>query len=174
MAHNVEIKAQLRDPDDLRARVEQLADQGPTVLEQEDVFFRSSAGRLKLRKFPDRAELIYYERPDSLEPVESEYMKVPVADAGAIEAVLSVAVGVRGTVRKRRELYLVGSTRVHVDEVEGLGSFLELEVVLEGPQTIIDGNEIARDLMEKLGVQQDDLVANAYIDLLEQPASAGG
>lgn len=167
MAQNIEIKAYLQTTDSLRERLEELADEGPATLEQEDVFFHSSAGRLKLRKSPSAAELIYYERPDQREPVESQYMKTPFEDASEIEAILSIALGVRGTVRKRRDLYRIGQTRVHVDDVDGLGSFLELEVELSGGQSPEQGEAIALELMHKLGVKRDDLVAEAYIDLLE-------
>jgi predicted adenylyl cyclase CyaB len=168
LANNIEIKAYLQKTDALRARVEELAEGGPVTLVQEDVFFDSAAGRLKLRKSSGGAELIYYERPDDKAPVESQYMKTAVV-AGEIEAILSIALGVRGTVRKRRDLYRIGQTRVHVDEVEGLGSFVELEVELGRGQSATEGEAIARDLMKELGVKEGDLVAEAYIDLLEIP-----
>lgn len=167
MAQNVEIKARLDDPDALRERLEELAAEGPVVLPQEDVFFYSRRGRLKLRKSGAAAELIYYERPDSEQPVESQYLKLAVEDAAATEAMLSVALDVRGTVRKERSLYRIGETRVHLDRVEGLGSFLELEVVLGASQTVSEGETIARELMRSMHLDEGDLVAEAYIDLLE-------
>lgn len=170
MAHNVEIKAVLREPEALRARLEELADEGPELLSQADTFFYSRNGRLKLRRLGDRAELIYYERADAQEPTESQYLKTAVADGAAIEAMLSVALEVRGTVRKRRWLYRVGQTRIHVDEVEGLGHFLELEVVLGASQPASEGRAIARELMASIGVDEADLVAGAYIDLLDAAA----
>ena len=99
-------------------------------------------------------------------------MKVPVEEGSGIEAMLSVALGVRGTVRKRRDLYRVGQTRVHIDEVDGLGSFLELEVELDGGQSTEAGQKIARGLMDELGVADGDLIGEAYIDLLELPRVA--
>lgn len=171
MAHNVEIKAYLEDPEALRERIEELADEGPTLLRQEDTFFHSRNGRLKLRRIDERAELIYYERSDAEEPTESQYLKMEVADAATTEAMLSVALDVRGTVSKRRQLYRVGQTRVHVDEVDGLGSFVELEVELAAAQPSFEGEAIARELMKKIGLDESDLVAGAYIDLLEaEPA----
>jgi predicted adenylyl cyclase CyaB len=74
----------------------------------------------------------------------------------------------RGIVRKRRLLYLVGRTRIHLDEVEGLGAFLELEVMLDDAQAEEEGEAIARRLLADLGVRDEDRVAAAYIDLLEQ------
>jgi predicted adenylyl cyclase CyaB len=69
-------------------------------------------------------------------------------------------------VRKRRTLYLVGQTRVHLDEVEGLGHYLELEVVLEPEESTEDGAAVAHELMATLGISDEDLEANAYIDLI--------
>ncbi len=167
MAHNVEIKAHLDEPEALLERLERLADAGPTLLTQQDTFFHSRNGRLKLRRSGDRAELIYYERSDATEPTESQYLKTEIDDPATLEAMLSVALDVRGTVRKRRRLYRIGQTRVHLDEVEGLGSFVELEVELGAAQPPSEGRAIANELMEKIGVSEGDLVAAAYIDLLE-------
>ncbi len=84
-----------------------------------------------------------------------------------MKSALSVALGVRGVVRKTRTLYLVGQTRIHLDEVAGLGDFMELEVVLHPGQTDEEGQAIARDLMTRLGVEEKDLLEGAYMDLLE-------
>ncbi len=173
MGRNVEIKARVGggtgpDPADLLARVESLADEGPRVLRQQDTFFSSANGRLKLRQFGDgeEAELIFYQRPDGLDPRESHYVLAPVSQPAALAEALTWALGVLGIVRKQRTLFLIGQTRVHLDEVYGLGSFLELEVVLTPEQSQEDGEEIARQLMRQLGIPRDSLVAEAYVDLL--------
>ena len=85
---------------------------------------------------------------------------------------LTRACGTLGRVRKRRILVLVGGTRVHLDSVEGLGDFLELEVVLRPGQTVAEGEAIARDLMAQLGVPEQALVSGAYLDLLRAAAVA--
>ncbi|KAM6424701.1 adenylate cyclase CyaB-like [Rhynochetos jubatus] len=134
----------------------------------------SRGGRLKLRRTPDgRGELIFYERPDAAGPRLSCFRITPTDDPDGLEAVLARALGVLGAVRKRRLLYLVGQTRVHLDSVEGLGDFLELEVVLAEGQSAEDGERVARGLMERLGVREDDLVAGAYLDLLLAEGQAG-
>jgi predicted adenylyl cyclase CyaB len=79
---------------------------------------------------------------------------------------LTHALGTVGRVRKRRRVYFVGQTRVHLDEVQGLGSFLELEVVLAPAQSVEQGQLVAHDLLAALGVADTDLVAGAYVDLL--------
>ncbi len=170
MNRNVEIKARVEDLAAIRRRVEELADEGPTVLEQEDAFFICPRGRLKLRQFGRnaKAELIYYERPDSDQPKESHYLVHQTSDPDGLRQALAAALGIRGGVRKRRTLYLVGSTRVHLDQVEGLGEFVELEVVLKSEENASDGVAVAHNLMGKLGIVGAELVTGAYIDLLER------
>jgi len=174
MPRNIEIKAQAHNLDEVAARAASLAQQDPTLIHQEDFFFNVPQGRLKLRKFDvSHGELIYYEREDTLDPKESFYLRTATAEPDALVATLQTALGLRGVVRKQRTLYLVGQTRIHLDQVEGLGSFLELEVVLEEDQSLEAGVQVAHDLMQALGVSPDSLVSGAYIDLLEAQDSDG-
>ena len=167
MPRNVEIKARAGDPARLRALAMALADGPPVVIEQTDTFFAAGSGRLKLRRFADgTGELIGYDRPDAAGPKTSRYGIAPVADGAALLAVLSTALPVRGVVRKRRELLLCGRTRIHLDQVEGLGHFLELEVVLAEGEGLAAGEAEARALMARLEVNRADLVTGAYLDLL--------
>ena len=85
-----------------------------------------------------------------------------------MKTVLSRALGVRGVVRKERLLYIVGQTRVHLDNVAGLGSFVELEVVLRQGQSDAEGQMVARDLMAILDICEEDLLDRAYVDMLAQ------
>ena len=167
MARNVEIKTRLRDAERTRRIAEELADGPPEVIHQEDTFFRCRNGRLKLRRFSDgTGELIHYQREDSRGPCESVFRKVMVTEPDELAAALEAALGVAGRVEKQRTLLMTGRTRIHLDEVCGLGNYLELEVVLGESETVADGERDARDLMAQLGVARDDLVASAYVDLL--------
>ena len=169
MPRNVEIKARVPDPERLRRVVADLADGPPEHLRQEDTFFACEEGRLKLRRFSDGSgELIFYQRPDATGPAESRFSKTPVDVPITMLTVLGDALGITGVVRKQREVYLVGRTRIHLDEVEDVGSFLELEVVLEDHQKAADGEAVARSLMDQLGVTDEDLIDVAYVDLLER------
>ncbi len=124
-------------------------------------------GRLKLRKLAGgSAELIQYHRNDSREPKESRYVFFRTEDPEGLKAVLAKALGIRGIVLKRRTVYFYGQTRIHLDQVEGLGAFIELEVVLDPGQDIRYGTAVAEDLMSKLEIEKEDLVAGAYVDLL--------
>lgn len=174
MARNIEVKARVRDPARFRELVESIADAAPVTIRQEDVFFGSPRGRLKLRKLGDgTAELIHYERSDSFEPSHSDYVRVEVSDALGLEEALSRALGVRGIVRKERRLYRVDRTRIHFDRVESLGNFMELEVVLEPDESAETGSKIAEELLTRLAIGEDELVDRAYIDLLDAGGSVG-
>jgi predicted adenylyl cyclase CyaB len=167
MPANVEIKAKIGNPSRLKSLVEALACTPSELTVQEDTFFTVNRGRLKLRKFSsDSAELIYYEREDGPGPKESRYTISRTSQPDSLIALLQRALGVRGVVRKTRILYVVGQTRIHLDEVEGLGAFVELEVVMQPGQSQIEGVQIARELMAKLEIQDTELVDHAYIDLL--------
>lgn len=167
MPTNIEIKARVRDVSRLRAAVEPLCDGPVEILDQEDTFFATTKGRLKLRVLGGQhGELIHYHRENAAGPKPSNYAIAPTSDPVALKAILTATLGAVGVVTKRRRLYLVGQTRVHLDEVEGLGAFLELEVVLRPGQPEEEGLAIARGLMAKLGIGEDELVKGAYIDLL--------
>jgi predicted adenylyl cyclase CyaB len=166
---NIEIKARARNFEDLKSRAEKLSDTPVQVIPQEDTFFKTPQGRLKLRVLPDHAELIYYTRPDQDGPKRSDYHITRSHDPENLKRVLELAYGIRGVVKKTRYLYLVGPTRIHVDDVEGLGQFMELEVVMQDGQSDAEGQKIAEGLMASLGVERGDLIDGAYMDLLEKP-----
>ncbi len=168
MARNVEVKARVRDAAAFRRRVESMSDAAVEALDQRDTFFVVPRGRLKLRVLgPDACELIYYERPDDAAATLSEYFVVRSSDPEAFLEILSAVLGVRGVVAKRRFLYRIGRTRVHLDEVDGLGTFVELEVVLDEGESPEEGRDVAERLSAALGIEEEDRVRGAYIDLLE-------
>ena len=169
MPANIEIKARVQDFAAIKSRAEKLSDTPVEVIPQEDTFFNVPQGRLKLRVFaPDRAELIYYTRPDQEGPKRSDYHIAHTSDPENLKRALELAYGIRGVVNKTRYLYLVGQTRVHLDDVQGLGQFMELEVVMREGQEDAEGQEIAEGLMTSLGVERSDLIDGAYMDLLEK------
>lgn len=168
MPSNIEIKARVRNFDEIKIRAAALSDTPMEVIPQEDIFFNTSQGRLKLRVLPgEKGQLIYYTRPNQEGPKRSDYHIAHTADPASLQRVLELAYGIRGIVRKTRYLYLVGQTRIHVDDVEGLGQFVELEVVMQEGQTDSEGQAIAEGLMASLGVAKSDLLEGAYMDLLD-------
>ncbi len=167
MARNVEIKASIESVESIFPKAAALADEGPVEIIQDDTFFPCENGRLKLRAFSeDEGELIFYRRDDRKGPKESFYLVSPTASPNTLRESLSQAYGQAGRVCKIRALFLAGRTRIHLDRVDGLGDFLELEVMLEDGETAEAGETVARDLMGKLGIQPDQLIEGAYVDLL--------
>ncbi len=171
MARNVEVKARIDSIEALLPRARALAEGPEVLIEQDDTFFTCARGRLKLRDFGDGSgELIHYERADTQGPKLSDYVRAATTDPAALREALTRAQGVQGRVRKTRWLLLVGQTRVHLDRVEGLGDFMELEVVLRREQSMEEGAAIAESLLARLGVPVAHRLACAYLDLLQARA----
>ena len=173
MPRNIEIKARIKSAPALRPKVAAIADHGPTELFQDDTFFSCPRGRLKLRAFSQTSgELIFYRRPNDPGPKESFYLIGPVSSPDQLREVLTFAYGQVGRVFKRRTLFLAGRTRIHLDRVNGLGDFLELEVVLRDDEPTEAGVKLANELLQKLEIGPEQLVEGAYVDLLAN-SSAG-
>jgi len=180
MPSNVEVKARVRNLSDLLARIEAVVTTAPRVIEQRDTFFVCPNGRVKLREFGTNeehagavAELIWYARDDVTGSKLSQFKRASVdTDAVQLRDVLSTAYGVVGSVVKRRLLYMHESThtRVHVDQVEGLGTFIELEVQVQPGQSLEDAHAIAARLTNDFGIEPADHIAGAYMDMLLAPS----
>jgi predicted adenylyl cyclase CyaB len=169
MGRNIEIKARIDSVDALLPRVQVIADGKPTEIFQDDTVFYCPNGRLKLRAFSETAgELIFYQRADRASPKESFYVISQTASPNTLRELLSLAYGTTGRVRKHRTLLMVGRTRVHLDRVEGLGDFLELEVVLSAGENPESGVRVAHELLARLGISPQQLIDGAYVDLLGQ------
>ena len=170
MPRNIEIKARIDSVDALLPHARAVAHAEPVLIAQDDTFFRVPHGRLKLRRFADgSAELIHYHRSDRAEAKASDYVRVPVADPQALREALARGCGVLGRVHKQRWLWVVGATRIHLDRVEGLGDFMELEVVLRDGQSDAEGVALAEQLMRQLGLADAPRIAGAYLDLIATP-----
>ena len=174
---NVESKTRATDLDALARVVARLGGRYDGRLDQVDTYFRVPHGRLKLREISHRApdgrvstssELIRYERPDVGGARVSRYERTEVDDAESCKTRLVADHGVRGCVRKRRELWLLDSTRVHLDRVEDLGDFVELETVSAGTPGAADRLEHDR-LAAMLGLDSQATVEGSYIDFVEPP-----
>jgi predicted adenylyl cyclase CyaB len=167
MARNIEIKARIASIEAILPLVQAVATAGPEQLHQDDSFFAAPHGRLKLRQFASgHAQLIAYTRADSSGPKLSDYAIAPIEHPDELRAVLIRALGTKGRVVKDRIVFWCGATRIHLDRVDGLGEFLELEVVLSDDQTEADGQAVAQALLDRLGIAPHQLVAGAYLDLL--------
>jgi adenylate cyclase, class 2 len=134
---------------------------------QTDTYFRISNGRLKLREIEGLpAALIWYERPNSEQARISLYHLVPIADPDAMKTLLTAALAVRGQVSKRREIYLWHNVRIHLDEVAGLGSFVEFEAVLGPGDVEATAHSRLEHLARALQLDPSDYRGKSYADLL--------
>jgi predicted adenylyl cyclase CyaB len=163
---NIELKARDPDPDrSLEASLETGAsDEG--WLYQTDTYFRVPHGRLKLREEGAIARLISYERSDETAARESRYRLVPVSDPAGLKDALTDALGVLVVVEKSRRLLLWQGVRIHLDEVRGLGSFIEIEVVADPASDLSTEHRRASELQDALAITPDRIVAFSYSDEL--------
>ncbi len=167
MRTNIEVKARLKDLHRAIQIAESLTAERARTLVQVDTYFSCAHGRLKLRETDGHpAHLIWYLRDDRAEARASDYCILPVADSRSIKHALSSALGVRAVVAKRRELYLWRNVRIHLDDVDAIGQYLELEAVLVEGVDRQKGHEQVEFLLRELGVVADDIVAQSYVDIL--------
>ncbi len=168
MSQNIEIKAKV-DLSTILEKVKTLTPlSSPQIIFQEDIFFNSDSGRLKLRKFSEgNSELIYYKRENTTGPKTSNYEIYRPENSNELENFLNNSFGKRGIVKKKRTLYLHNNTRIHLDEVEYLGTFLELEVMVIDNYSLDDCKKIAEGLIKHLNISKEMLIDKAYIDILE-------
>jgi predicted adenylyl cyclase CyaB len=167
MPSNIEIKAILKNRIAAEAIAFRLNGTAPETMHQQDIFFPCEGARLKLRILgPERGELIRYERSNIADARRSRYSIACTTNPEVLRDILTKTLGTIGVVTKTRNLYLVGQTRIHIDQVDGLGDFLELEVVLNPDQSDADGKEIVAKLLSDFGVEKEQLIGEAYVDLL--------
>jgi len=175
---NVEIKLAITDAGAGRASIQSVADGPPSILHQADTYFDTGGSSLlKLRRESVdggawRASLISYQRTLADAPEPSDIRLVQVEDGDGLVDLLSHALPVLAIVRKTRELYFSGQTRIHLDDVERLGPFVELEVVLVENQSEADGRRVADRLLERLALCDAKPQRASYRDLLGAHARA--
>jgi adenylate cyclase class IV len=164
---NLELKARYPDLAQARAAVAQLGARPGGTEEQTDTFFHVPRGRLKLREISGQpAYLIWYDRPDQTGQRLCNYHLAPVAEPRSLRGLLASALAVRGQVRKSREIHFWHNVRIHLDEVAGLGPFVEFEAVLAPEDDEASARERLDHLCHLLGISPADHVAVAYADLL--------
>src|SRR3954469_4580391 len=174
---NVELKARDADPERTLAAAlgHGAADQG--VLQQRDTYFAAREGRLKLREehagdAPPAATLIAYARADEAAARTSAYHLVDVPDAAALTAALDVSLGTVVVVQKARRLLLWQDVRIHLDAVEGLGTFVELEAVAPPESDLVAEHGRVAELRAVLGIDDEHVVATGYAALLLEGGAA--
>jgi predicted adenylyl cyclase CyaB len=164
---NVELKAPDPDPQRSLARCREIGAEDRGLLIQRDTYFEASTGRLKLREQEGSApHLIAYDRPDLQGRRESRYEVTDIERPEELRAVLAAALGIRVGVAKRRRLFRWEGVRIHLDMVDGLGTFIEFEAIVAAHWELARKHRQVDKLRQIFGIQETDIVAVGYGELL--------
>ncbi|MDE2059264.1 MAG: class IV adenylate cyclase [candidate division NC10 bacterium] len=172
---NIELKARCDDLGRLRETCESLGAEGQEPERQIDTYFSVNHGRLKLREsLESGAELVYYIRDDVAGVRESHYELYRVEDAEGLKAMLAEALGVNVVVAKRRETFVFGNVRIHLDKVQGLGSFVELHGAIDEPGELPLIADEVHSVQRALGIDPQSFVKESYAVLASRAEATRG
>jgi predicted adenylyl cyclase CyaB len=172
---NIELKARCDDLGRLRERCESLGAEGQEPERQTDTYFTVGHGRLKLREsLESGAEMIYYIRDDVAGARESHYELYQVEDAEGLKAMLAQALGISVVVAKRRQTFMLGNVRIHLDKVQGLGGFVELQGTVDEPGELPLVADEVQGVQQALGISPESLVKESYATLVGRAAATQG
>ena len=164
---NIEIKAHCSNPTFVRDFLLSHNADFKGIDQQTDTYFNVEHGRLKLREGNIENNLIFYVRANKAGPKDSHFRLTKVADAPALKAMLADSLGIKVVVQKKREIYYIRNVKFHLDEVPGLGSFVEIEAgnILAdlSPQQLKDQCD---HYVNAFGIRDEDLVDVSYSDML--------
>jgi adenylate cyclase, class 2 len=164
---NIEIKARTRNTDAIR---QYLMDNNAAlrgVDEQTDTYFNVADGRMKLRQGNVENNLIFYKRIETAGLKQSEVELMATPDAASLKSILLKALGARAVVKKKREIYYIGNVKFHLDEVDRLGSFVEIEASNQFDDISESRlREQCAAYMKAFGVSESDLVNESYSDMV--------
>ena len=164
---NVEIKAICNDPSSVRSYLINNGAIFKGMDEQTDTYFNVKDGRLKLREGSIENNLIFYNRANHTGPKSSHFNLVKIEDAKGLKDVMERSCGIKMIVRKRREIYYIDNVKFHIDDVPGLGSFIEIEAGnILADKTEAELLDQCNFYLKEFGTKEDDLVAESYSDLL--------
>lgn len=169
---NIEIKARCDDLSTIRSILREQGAERVGEDRQIDTYFRVPEGRFKLREGAIERALIHYHRSDEEGPTPSDVTRYEPEVPEALKQVLTAALGVWVVVKKRREIYFIDNVKVHLDRVEGLGTFVEIEAI--GTSDTADPERLRAQCeryMHRFELSRDALVADSYSDLLKASAS---
>ena len=164
---NIEIKARTIHADDIRNFLLEHNALFKGVDHQTDTYFNVSRGRLKLRQGNIENNLIYYEREDKAGPKQSDFKLVAVQEAEGLKQALSLALGIKVIVSKKREIYFIENVKFHIDELEGLGQFVEIEAsnkYKDLPVEELRGQ--CNYYLNAFRIREEDLLHHSYSDML--------
>jgi predicted adenylyl cyclase CyaB len=164
---NIEIKARCDKPEKIRSILRSNKAKYRGKDHQVDTYFKVANGRLKLREGSIENYLIYYQRENKEGPKQSDITLYKTSPGSSLKDILAGSLGILVVVDKQREIYFIDNVKFHIDQVKGLGSYLEIEAIDE------DGSIGKKQLLQQckrcvrmLGIKEKDLISNSYSDLL--------
>jgi predicted adenylyl cyclase CyaB len=171
---NIEIKARCKDTSRIRKILTERKAGFIGLDKQTDTYFNTRNGRLKLREGNIENGLMHYERDNKSGPKESNYILYKTAPGNNIKEALTRALGILAVVEKEREIYYIENIKFHLDEVKGLGNFVEIEATDDGgkvKEEIL--YEQCRSYMKLFGIEEQDLISKSYSDMVIEMTSPG-
>lgn len=164
---NIEIKARTDSADRIREILLNKNAEVRGIDLQTDTYFNVPVGRLKLREGNIENNLIFYIRKDQSGPKQSDFTLAPVKDPATLKEILKQSLGIKVTVRKKREIYFIQNVKFHLDKVEELGDFVEIEAGnLTADLSIEELREQCNYYVNIFGIQPGDMIENSYSDML--------
>ena len=163
---DVEIKAKYDDHDKIRAILKERNAKYGGIDLQTDIYFEVKDGRLKLRKSELEGALIFYSREDKQGIKPSDFHLYKSSNPDQLELLLKLALGELVVVKKKRERYFIDNIKFNLDEVVGLGKFVEIEAMTENPDDIPKLEKVVQNYIELFGFDEEDIQIYSYSDLL--------
>jgi predicted adenylyl cyclase CyaB len=165
MPQNLELKARISSISDAIRAARSFHMRPMGILQQRDVYYNVPHGRLKLRIINTcGAELIYYNRPNKKDHRYSDYCILPVSNPKLTNAFCTAVFSQKVVVTKKRRLYLYKNSRIHLDDVNGLGEFIEFEVLVKYGKR--QAQILLNFLSAQFGIKRSTTIAASYSDLL--------
>lgn len=164
---NIEIKARTLKADSIRQYLLNHQAELHGTDEQTDTYFNVANGRLKLREGNIENNLIYYQRTETAGVKQSNVELVKAEDGAGLRNVLTKALGVKAVVKKKREIYYIRNVKFHLDTLEKLGSFVEIEASNRFEDIPAEKlRQQCEAYMREFGVEEGDLVNMSYSDMV--------
>ena len=174
MATNIEIKATYEDLEHAKRICGLLAAKYIGTDLQLDTYFKVHSGKLKLRESTlSKNQLIFYNREIKYDAKRSDYFLVPIeGEPAPLRCLLSYALGVIAQVQKTRDIFIIACTRIHLDNVESLGKFIEFEYLINNSNSMENGIKELDQIRERFDIQESNLIDVSYSDLLQKNADS--
>jgi len=166
---NIEIKARTEKPEFMQRCMKEWGADYRGLDKQTDTYFNIPNGRLKLRSGNIENNLIYYQRANHAGPKGSHFHLSPVTDSRSMLDLLTATLGVKVEVRKQRHIWFIENVKFHLDEVGGLGHFVEIEASNRfADLSAADLEKQCRHYMNALNIKEEDLIDRSYSDMLSE------